>query len=68
MLEIIVAVICTVFAGFFGTGILGNALNWPDAGAICAIETMGGFILHVCLRKEEKQENDSDSENKTDQN
>ena len=65
MLEIIGAVICTIFAGFLGSGILGNLLNWPDAGAICAIATMGAFIIHTCMAKNKAQgEDDSNSEKK----
>jgi hypothetical protein len=64
MLEIIGAVICTIFAGFLGSGILGNLLNWPDAGAICAIATMGAFILHICMNRTKSQsEEDSNSDN-----
>ena len=63
MLEIAGAVICTILVGFLGSGILGNLLNWPDAGAICAIATMGAFILHTCMTKNKTQnEDDSNSE------
>lgn len=41
----IIAVILTLFAGFLGTFIFGAWINFPDAGAICAIATMGFFIL-----------------------
>lgn len=60
MLTIIGAFLFTIFAGYLGAGILGNLLNWPDAGAVCAIATMGAFILSTCM-KEDKSQNDSDS-------
>ena len=41
-MDIIMAVICTLVAGYLGSGILGNLLNWPDAGAICAKFGGGG--------------------------
>ena len=43
----ITAVIATLIAGFLGTSILGAWINFPDAGAICAIATMGFFILNA---------------------
>ena len=55
---IIGMVICTIFAGYLGAGILGNLLNWPDAGAVCAIATMGAFIL---MKLNNKPENHHDS-------
>ena len=58
MLVIAGAVICTIFAGLLGSAILGNLLNWPDAGAICAIATMGAFILDACMSKNETQNED----------
>lgn len=44
------AFVATVIAGYFGSALLGSAMNWPDAGAIVAIATMGAFILYR-LRK-----------------
>ena len=41
----------TVIAGYFGAALLGDTMNWPDAGAIVAIATMGAFILHELRRK-----------------
>ncbi len=41
----------TVLVGFFGAGIFGNWLNWPDAGAVFAIATMGAFILWTLREK-----------------
>ena len=66
MLVIAGAVICTIFAGLLGSAILGNLLNWPDAGAICAIATMGAFILDACMSKNETP--NEDNANSKDQN
>ena len=66
MLTIVGAVICTLLAGLMGSAILGNLLNWPDAGAICAIATMGVFILDACMSKNETQ--NEDDANSKDQN
>ncbi len=59
-MDIIMAVICTLVAGYLGSGILGNLLNWPDAGAICAIATMGAFILNECTSKKSKSNDQND--------
>ena len=48
-----VAVITTLVVGFLGSTFLGALLNWPDAGAICAIATMGCFVLHAIGDKKE---------------
>ena len=48
-----VAVITTLVVGFLGSTFLGALMNWPDAGAICAIATMGGFVLHAIGDKKE---------------
>ena len=42
-----VAVITTIGVGFLGSTFLGALLNWPDAGAVCAIAAMGCFVLHA---------------------
>ena len=42
-----VAVITTLVVGFLGSTFLGALLNWPDAGAVCAIAAMGCFVLHA---------------------
>lgn len=41
----IIAGIVTIVAGYFGAGVLGLTLNWPDAGAVVAVAVMGVFIL-----------------------
>ena len=43
---VILAFIVTVVVGYLGDAIFGALMNWPDAGAIFAIATMGIFILH----------------------
>ena len=48
-----VAVITTIVVGFLGSTFLGALLTWPDAGAICAIATMGCFVLHAIGDKKE---------------
>ena len=50
----VLAFIGTVLAGFFGASIFGNLLNWPDAGAVFAIATMGTFILRAIRNSREK--------------
>ena len=42
-----VAVITTIVVGFLGSTFLGALLNWPDAGAVCAIAAMVCFVLHA---------------------
>lgn len=49
-----IACIVTILAGFFGAGLLGNWLNWPDAGAVVAIAVMGAFILWAVRNPPEK--------------
>ncbi|MEI3088891.1 MAG: hypothetical protein V8T01_02540 [Oscillospiraceae bacterium] len=48
-----VAVITTLVVGFLGSTFLGALLNWPDAGAICAIATMGA----LCFMRSEIKRN-----------
>ena len=37
--------ILTVIIGYAGDAILGYFLNWHSAGVVCAIATVGAFIL-----------------------
>ena len=55
----IFAFFVTILVGFFAAGIFGNWMNWPDAGAVFAVATMGAFILWT-LR--EKKRGDDDQE------
>ena len=41
----------TVIIGYAGDAILGNFLNWSSAGVICAIATMGVFLLRELEKK-----------------
>ena len=43
--------ILTVIIGYMGDAILGNFLNWPSAGVICAIATVGAFLLREIDKK-----------------
>ena len=43
--------ILTVIIGYAGDAILGNFLNWPSAGVICAIATVGAFLLREMDKK-----------------
>ncbi|MCI5993747.1 MAG: hypothetical protein MRZ24_06915 [Clostridiales bacterium] len=49
--DILFAFICTVLAGFFAAGWIGDWLNWPDAGAVFAVAVMGCFILRAVYEK-----------------
>lgn len=49
------AAIVTIIVGFLGTGVIGASMNWPDAGAIFAIATMGAFILRAIRHPKNKQ-------------
>ena len=40
-----IAVVVTVVVGFLAASLFGNWLNWPDAGAVFAVATMGAFLL-----------------------
>lgn len=42
---IALAFFATVLAGFLTDSLIGVRLNWPDAGAIAAVATMGSFLL-----------------------
>lgn len=39
------AAIITVVIGYVGDAVLGNFLNWSNAGIVCAIGAMGAFLL-----------------------
>ena len=59
--DIIFAFTCTVLAGFFAASTLGTVLNWPDAGAIFAVATMGCFILHAVNKKRGKDDDTNET-------
>ena len=51
MVLAICAFFLTVIVGFFADGLLASAMNWPDAGAVFAVATMGAFLLWSSQRK-----------------
>ena len=55
----IFAFFVTIFVGLFSTAIFGSWINWPEAGPVFAVATMGAFILWT-LR--EKKRGDDDQE------
>ena len=57
----IFAFFVTIFVGFFATGIFGSWLNWPDAGAVFAVATMGAFILWA-LREKKRDDGPEDDQ------
>ena len=52
--------VATVFAGYLGSALLGTAMNWPDAGAIVAVATMGAFILWAIRHPKPPQKDGED--------
>ncbi len=49
----IISFILTVVVGFAAAGVFSDWLNWPDAGAVFAIATIGSIILwNIRHRKE----------------
>ena len=47
----IFAFFVTIFVGFFADSIFYNWMNWPGAGAVFAVATMGAFILWTLREK-----------------
>ena len=47
----IFAFFVTIFVGLYATGIFGSWINWPEAGPVFAIATMGAFILWALREK-----------------
>lgn len=41
----LLAFIVTIIVGFVATAIFGSWLNWPDAGAVFSIATIGSILL-----------------------
>ena len=41
----------TVIIGYAGDALLGNFLNWPGAGVVCSIATIGAFLLREMDKK-----------------
>ena len=42
---IALAFFATILAGYLTDSLIGTRFNWPDAGAIAAVATMGSFLL-----------------------
>ena len=53
----IFAFFVTIFVGLYATSIFGSWINWPEAGPVLAIATMGAFILWVL--RDKKRDGDS---------
>ena len=52
----IFAFIVTVVVGLFATAICGSWINWPEAGAVFAVATMGALILWVLQERWKAQD------------
>ena len=52
----------TILVGFFAAGIFGNWMNWPGAGAVFAVATMGAFILWTLREKKRGDDDQEDSQ------
>ena len=52
----IFAFFVTILVGFFAAGLFGNWMNWPDAGAVFAVATMGALILWVLQERWKAQD------------
>ena len=58
----IFAFIVTVVVGLFATAIFGSWINWPEAGAVFAVATMGAFILWTLREKKRGDDDQEDSQ------
>ena len=58
----IFAFFVTILVGFFAAGLFGNWMNWPDAGAVFAVATMGAFILWTLREKKRGDDDQEDSQ------
>ena len=47
----ITAVLATILVGYLSAATIGVEMNWPDAGAVFAVATMGAFLLHTMKKK-----------------
>ena len=52
----IFAFFVTVFVGLFSTAIFGDWINWPEAGPVFAVATMGALILWVLQERWKAQD------------
>lgn len=51
MVLAVTAFIVTVAVGFLADAFFASSWNWPDAGAVFAVATMGAFLLWQIQRK-----------------
>ena len=58
----IFAFFVTVFVGLFSTAIFGDWINWPEAGPVFAVATMGAFILWTLREKKRGDDDQEDSQ------
>ena len=57
----IFAFFVTIFVGFFADSIFYNWMNWPGAGAVFAVATMGAFLLWT-LREKKRDDGPEDGQ------
>ena len=50
----IIAVVATFIVGYLGSAIFAEWMNWPEAGPVLAVATMGVFILNAIENKNDK--------------
>ena len=58
----IFAFFVTIFVGFFADSIFYNWMNWPGAGPVFAVATMGAFILWTLREKKRGDDDQEDSQ------
>lgn len=52
----IITFVIAIVAGYLGTSIFGNLMNWPDVGAIFAIAFVGARIVKKLDQKRNSPE------------
>ena len=50
----IIAVVATFIVGYLGSAIFAEWMNWPEAGSVLVVATMGVFILNAIENKDDK--------------
>ena len=50
----IIAVVATFIVGYLGSAFFAEWMNWPEAGPVLAVATMGVFILNAIENKNDK--------------
>lgn len=51
----ILAFLVTIFVGYLADALIGFRWNWPDAGSIFAIATIGSFLLWAVRHPKHKE-------------